>query len=135
METIREFGLDCLQASGEEAAVRRSHARYFVRLAEGAEPHLTSGGRLPWLVRLAEEQNNLRMALHGAVERDEAESGLRIVGALWLWYWLSFREEREVAMALLVLPSAASPTLERGRALVTAAPPPGVKGIPPLSLP
>jgi predicted ATPase/DNA-binding NarL/FixJ family response regulator len=121
LETIREFGLERLYASGEAVGVRREHAAFFVRLAEAAGPYLTSGGRGPWLRRLAAEQDNLRAALQWAVEHDEAQAGLRLVGAIWLWYWLSFREGRRWATALLALPSAAPSTAARAMALTTAA--------------
>src|SRR5262249_28299732 len=40
LETIREFGLEQLEASGEGAEARRLHALFFVELAEAAEPKL-----------------------------------------------------------------------------------------------
>ena len=121
LETIREFGLEQLGESGESERLGRAHGTYFANVAEEAEPHLASGDRGRWLSRLMADQDNLRAALRWALERDEAEVGLRILGALWLWYWLSFREGRRWATALLALPSAAPPTLTRARALVTAA--------------
>src|SRR3954451_11244763 len=40
LETIREFGLDRLRASGELEAAQRRHAAYFMTLAEAADPLL-----------------------------------------------------------------------------------------------
>src|SRR5262249_33007649 len=41
LETIREYGLECLTARGEDLAIRRAHADYYLALAEAAEPALT----------------------------------------------------------------------------------------------
>ena len=117
LETIREFSSERLSDTDEAEPVRRAHAQFFVRLAEQAEPHLTSGDRLPWLQRLGAERENLRAVLRWAIERDEAELGLRILGAAWLFYWLSFREGRHWVEALLALPSGQQPTLARAKAL------------------
>jgi predicted ATPase/DNA-binding CsgD family transcriptional regulator len=121
LETIREFALECLAASGETERIRRAHAEYFARLAGTAEPVLTSGRRQPWLRRLDAEQTNIRVALECAVELDSADGGFRIVGSLWLWCWLTFREARRWVEQLRVLPSASAPTLARGKALNAAA--------------
>src|SRR5258706_12446750 len=40
LETIREYGLECLQRRGELQAARRAHAHYYLALAEQAEPEL-----------------------------------------------------------------------------------------------
>jgi tetratricopeptide (TPR) repeat protein len=40
LETIREYGLERLEASGEAEIIRRAHAEYFLRLGEEAEPLL-----------------------------------------------------------------------------------------------
>jgi predicted ATPase/DNA-binding CsgD family transcriptional regulator len=121
LETIREFALDCLAGSGEMDRIRRAHADYFARLANTAEPVLTSGKRQAWLTRLDVEQSNIRVALACAVEQDAADAGFAIIGSLWLWCWLTFREARRWVEALRILPSASAPTVARAKALNAAA--------------
>ncbi|MDQ3779911.1 MAG: tetratricopeptide repeat protein, partial [Chloroflexota bacterium] len=82
LETIREFGLTQLAASGEEDIVRRQHAAFFLDLAEHAAPHLHEVDQIPWLDRLEVEHDNLRAALEWACERREMETALGISGAL-----------------------------------------------------
>ncbi len=81
LETIREYALDRLEASGESDALRRQHAEYFLGLAEAAEPQLWASDQLRWLNRLEHEHDNLRAALAWAIEHDAAVA-LRIAGAL-----------------------------------------------------
>jgi predicted ATPase len=97
LETIQEYAREKLQESGEAATVRREHALYFMRLAEEAEPQLTSERQQEWLERLEEEHDNIRAALQWArttagdgentSERSQAvEVGLRIgeaIGRFW----------------------------------------------------
>jgi predicted ATPase/DNA-binding CsgD family transcriptional regulator len=87
LETIREYGRECLEASGEEEEIRRAHANFFVVLAEEAEPKLCSAERENWVHRLEREHENLRAALSWSVERKEAATALRLGGALWR-FWL-----------------------------------------------
>ena len=61
LETIREFGLERLEASGE-SATRAAHAAYYLALAEQAEPHLIASGSAAWVERLAIER---RQPAHG----------------------------------------------------------------------
>jgi RNA polymerase sigma factor (TIGR02999 family) len=121
LETIREYALEHLEASGEADAARRRHATFFAELAEAAEPHLMSTGREPWLRRLDAEHNNLRAALAWTVSAD-AELGLRLAGALrWFWYYRGhFGEGYHWATQLLALPGAAAPTRARAKALYCA---------------
>ena len=86
LETIREFSLECLRASGEEATVRRHHLDYCLDLAEQAEPFLTGPQQGTWLGRLAQEQDNLRVAMHFALEIDN-HAACRLGRALWR-FWL-----------------------------------------------
>ena len=95
METIREYALDALAASGEMEAARQAHAACFLRLAEEAEPELKSERQAFWSDRLAREYDNLRAALEWLLAKaeheqddgvDAKEMALRLVGALF-WYW------------------------------------------------
>lgn len=87
LETVREFGLERLEASGETDAAQRQHATYFVTFAEAAEPELTGAGQATWLPRLEIEHDNLRLAFQWAYERGETAIGLQLAGALWR-FWM-----------------------------------------------
>ncbi len=63
LETIREFALDRLDASGELAITRQRHAEYFVAWAEQAEVQLQGPEQVFWLAGLERNIDNLRAAL------------------------------------------------------------------------
>ncbi len=86
LETIREFALDELTRSGEGDAVRRAHADYFRALAERAEPALRGAGQVAWIARLEAELPNLRAVLDRSLAGGDVESGLRLAGSLY-WFW------------------------------------------------
>jgi len=88
LETIREFGLACLQRQGELQAARQAHARYYLALAEQAEPHVFGPEQLLWLNRLERDLDNLRAILQAGIAggAQEREVALRLGGALQ-FFW------------------------------------------------
>ena len=94
LETLREYGLESLEAKGETETTRRAHARYYLRLAEEALAHLEGVEQVGRLARLERESANLRAALLWAVEHQESEMALRLGGALFR-FWEARRYLRE----------------------------------------
>lgn len=115
LETVREYGLERLEASGETDAVRRRHAEYCMLLAEQAEPALRVPGPTPWpqraawYDRLEQEHGNLRAALDWLAAQGDAEWGLRLGAALYRFWWVHgyLTEGRERLGRLLTLPGPA----------------------------
>jgi predicted ATPase len=95
LETVREFGLEQLAASGEEDAARRAHAAYFVALAEQADPSIWGDSdHLLWLDRLEIDFANFRAALTWLDSSDSGAELLRLAAALGgLWQFRSYRVE------------------------------------------
>jgi predicted ATPase len=87
-ETIREFALERLEASGEADAIRRRHAEHFLALAEQAAPHLRHESE-EWLDRLEAEHDNIRAALDLFDRTGAHDLQLRLCAA-W-WHFWSFR--------------------------------------------
>lgn len=85
LESIREYALEHLVASGSQSITERRHQDYFVDLAREAYTGLRASDQRSWLDRLDLDHDNFRAALR----RDTAgERSLAIVGCLW-WYWYS----------------------------------------------
>ena len=105
LETLREFGLACLERQGELEAAQRVHAHYYLEFVEQAEPHFLSPEQLLWFDRLEQELDNLRAILQAATagEAEEREVALRLVAAS-LNFWVGrghLREVRNVLECLL----------------------------------
>lgn len=108
LETIREYALERLEASGEVDQIRRRHALYYVALAETAGPELQGAEQQAWQARLDAQMANFRAAFRWAVEHGEAELALRL-GAYWagfMWgvdFWFEWvRWAQDEGLALVV---------------------------------
>jgi predicted ATPase/class 3 adenylate cyclase len=73
LETIREYALERLEASGEKDLLGRKHAAYFLTIAERAELALHSDMEAEWLRKLEVEYDNLRAALTWALADSSAQ--------------------------------------------------------------
>jgi predicted ATPase/transcriptional regulator with XRE-family HTH domain len=121
LETLREYALEQLDRAGERRQLQQRHAADVLALAAEAEPHLFAAERGRWLRRLSEEQDNIRAVLRFALEEDEPEVGLRLVGALWMWFLRRLLVEgRSWAEDLLAHPGAGQRTAARASALFAA---------------
>ncbi|MBI3973469.1 MAG: adenylate/guanylate cyclase domain-containing protein [Chloroflexi bacterium] len=120
LETIREYALERLAESGEEDALRRRHADFFLTLAAAAESAMAGPQQADWLDRLETEHDNLRPALRWSVETREAGRGLRL-GAILCRFWLvrgHLTEGRQrLGDVLAAVPSAALSLHEQSLAL------------------
>jgi predicted ATPase len=100
LETVRQYGREKLEESGEEPDVRRHHAGFFLELAERVEPMINGKDRGLWLGLLDAEHDNLRAVLAWSREMAEGEMGLRLAGALsWFWYHREYWSEWRAAAA------------------------------------
>jgi predicted ATPase/DNA-binding CsgD family transcriptional regulator len=122
LETIREYGLEQLAASGDEEAVRRAHAAYYLALAERAEAAFWGGvGPGDGRGSLEPEHDNFRAALGWAIEHGEADTALRLASALEPLWWFAGHEAegRRWLRAALAIGDGV-PAATRARALVVA---------------
>ena len=109
LETIRAFGRERLVANGEEDTVCRAHATHYVAFAEEASPHMYLAEQGMWLDRVEVEHDNLRAALDWSVEREDADTALRLVAGI-VAFWLKrahFHEAWRRIERVLVLPGEA----------------------------
>ncbi|MBA2364777.1 MAG: tetratricopeptide repeat protein, partial [Chloroflexia bacterium] len=88
LESVRQYARERLEEGGGMEAARRAHARFFVVLAEEAEPELTGPQQAEWLARLEVEHDNARAALAQSLAVGEVEVGARLVAALWRFWWV-----------------------------------------------
>ncbi|MCX0269646.1 winged helix-turn-helix domain-containing protein [Nocardia zapadnayensis] len=120
LDTIREFGIEQLGATGRMAAARTGHAAYFLELAERAEPQLRGSGQLPWLTCLDAEQDNMNAALRFAVSRGDTDTAVRLGAALGQFWTIHGDHARATAQLHEVL-SMTGPAAAGARLRATAA--------------
>jgi predicted ATPase len=100
LETIREYALERLEASGEAERLRRQHAHYYLALSEEESPKYDI-----WTRRLEREYDNLCLALAWSqTAAGDAEINLRLAILLWgFWflrgYWNEARGALERALS------------------------------------
>lgn len=86
LETIREYAVERLVSSGEEAATRRAHSAYCLVLAEEGNPELNPTERGMWLSRCDLEIDNFRSALDWLFNTRDLDWALRLCMALFRFW-------------------------------------------------
>jgi predicted ATPase/DNA-binding CsgD family transcriptional regulator len=114
LETIRDYGRDRLQESGEEPRISRCHRAWYAELAAKVFKHSWGPSQLEWWDRAHLELPNLRAAFRSCLaEPDSAEQGL-VMAANLAWYWVTKGSAREGRHWMdLLLQAAPEPSLER----------------------
>lgn len=118
LETIREYALEHLKATGDEEFTRRAHAAYCIILTEEGAAQTTEADRAKWLSVWDAEYDNLRDALDWLIETENGAWALRLDTALFAFWERRehLAEGRERLEAVLNMKSASTPTRERARA-------------------
>src|SRR5215218_3375548 len=122
LETIREYAVDRLAESGEDAAIRERHAAFYLDFAEAAEPELVRANQVEWLERLAGDGPNIMAALGWLLDQNRIEEGLRLSVAM-RFFWLRrapFGEGSRWLTAFLERPAEGVPPRIRARAVAAA---------------
>jgi predicted ATPase/class 3 adenylate cyclase len=122
LQTIRDYGLEALDAAGEGEHTRRRHAAFFRAFANRADGELRGPDQVQWLARLDAEHDNIREALRWAHEFEEPEFELEMAADLTMfwatrghltegWRWVEPAMERSTSVV----------SLDRARLLTGAA--------------
>ena len=122
LETLREYGRERLQQSGEFDDTRRAHAAYCLVLAEEGAAEMPAAEREAWLGRCDAEHDNFRVAVDYLIAAGNAEWGLRLGSALF-WFWEPrehLTEGRRSLTALLEIPEANPVSGHRAKAYYAA---------------
>ncbi len=122
LQTIRQYAMERLEASGEANRIRHQHATYMVHLYQKTDPYWPHLEEISWYRRLEKDYNDMRAALAWCLSpAGDAALGLRLAVSLagfwqyrgWLWRapgWLG--EGRDLMEAALSSALDAPPTLK-----------------------
>ncbi|MFI0897156.1 BTAD domain-containing putative transcriptional regulator [Streptomyces sp. NPDC020983] len=97
LETIHEYAVErAAERPAELARAARAHTAYYRDLARAADARLRGADQLHWLEVLEAELDNIRAALHRAIEADDEAEALAVVLAMgWFWWLRNYRDEAD----------------------------------------
>lgn len=123
LETIRQFALTELTATGEESRLRDRHLFYFADLMEAHKAQPPRMAREAWQTQIVPDLDNVRAALTWSLRRNAATLGLRLALAVSdFWFRVGFHREGVYWIQLLLaLPAAVQEKKLRLEALSTIA--------------
>jgi non-specific serine/threonine protein kinase len=119
LETVRQYGREKLDGSGEEAEAEWRHADFFLGFAEDAERELDGPDQARWLTLLETEHDNIRAALSFSPEEGgDAGSAVRLAAALWgFWFARGYLSEGRRWLERALSRSGSATTPARAKAL------------------
>ena len=119
LETVRQYALERLAASGEEARTRDAHLAFFVALSQHAGAEIIGPKQDAWHRRLDAERENVLLAFAQARRAPGGgAAGLALLHGLNMWITLrDFEFWRRVALEALAHPDAQQEDVMRSRAL------------------
>ena len=87
LDSVRQYGRERLEESGDADDVQRRHRDWYLDFAERANPKLRGYDQELWLSHLEAEHDNLRAALAWSKAVRDVGALLRLTSALtWFWY-------------------------------------------------
>jgi tetratricopeptide (TPR) repeat protein len=115
---VRQYAHEKLVEAGEVEKIRNRHLKYFLELAELAEPALHGPQQMEWFNLINDEIGNIRVALEQA-SRTDLEIGLYISGRL-THYWenIDLREGLSWTTKFVQKPESSSYPHGRAKALL-----------------
>ncbi|GAB4582084.1 MAG: tetratricopeptide repeat protein [Anaerolineales bacterium] len=94
LETVRQYAQVRLHEVGAEKNTREWHARFYLALAEQAEPKILSSERVRTIQQVDREYDDVRCALDWVRTFGDAQLALRLVNALiWFWHFRGYISE------------------------------------------
>lgn len=111
LETLRDYGATRLAEAGEAEATQRRHRDFFLSLADD---WLKQSGRAalrwsePWTRGGEVEQDNFRAALDWSLTQGEQVPAIRMMTALWPYWWYAGQVDVRRWLERVVLPADAS---------------------------
>jgi predicted ATPase/transcriptional regulator with XRE-family HTH domain len=120
LEPVRQYAAALLAEQHETLVGGRALTAYYVAFIEQAAPEYWGPDQVRWLRRTEEEAANIRVAISGALSRDDGETAARMCWGMWPAWWISGRfgeGQRWVSRALRL---SLSP-FARSRALLVGA--------------
>lgn len=107
---VRRFAAEELATRGEqESAARDRHLAFFLADAELIEPVFEGPALTQWIAQLQADLPDVRSAVAWAVQQGEVDEVLRLVGALWRFWWAGGRSDgRDLVRTALDAPGGSS---------------------------
>jgi len=108
LETLRDYGATRLAEAGETEATQRRHRDFFLSLGDdwfkqsGAP---SFGWTDPWTRGGEVEQDNFRSALDWSITRGDHAPAIRMMAALWPYWWYAGQVDLRNWLERVVLPA------------------------------